>query len=138
MRLILKQFPRGRFSQWEAGKELAVLFSWQKWYTQVSVRAEPGVCSSSPNQARFCQWSLRFIQRNSIPGNTIEMEQGTVKWFNDAKGFGFISRQNGEDVFVHYSAINTSGFKSLQEGQAVQFNVVKGPKGWQAADVQPL
>jgi CspA family cold shock protein len=58
------------------------------------------------------------------------MEQGTVKWFNDAKGFGFISRQNGEDVFVHYSAINSNGFKSLQE--------VKGPKGWQAADVQPL
>ena len=72
------------------------------------------------------------------PGNTIKMEQGTVKWFNDAKGFGFISRQNGEDVFVHYSAINSNGFKSLQEGQAVQFNVVKGPKGWQAADVQPL
>jgi CspA family cold shock protein len=68
----------------------------------------------------------------------INMEQGTVKWFNDAKGFGFISRQNGEDVFVHYSAINTNGFKSLQEGQAVQFNVVKGPKGWQASDVQPL
>jgi cold shock protein len=92
----------------------------------------------SPNQARFCQWSLRFIQRNSISGNKNKMEQGTVKWFNDAKGFGFISRQNGEDVFVHYSAINSSGFKSLQEGQAVQFNVVKGPKGWQAADVQPL
>ena len=67
-----------------------------------------------------------------------QMEQGTVKWFNDAKGFGFISRQNGEDVFVHYSAITSSGFKSLQEGQAVQFNVVKGPKGWQAADVQPM
>jgi CspA family cold shock protein len=104
----------------------------------ISVRVEPGVSSSSPNQARFCQWSLRFIQRKSISGNTIKMEQGTVKWFNDAKGFGFISRQNGEDVFVHYSAINSQGFKSLQEGQAVQFNVVKGPKGWQAADVQPL
>jgi len=72
------------------------------------------------------------------PRKYATMEQGTVKWFNDAKGFGFISRQNGEDVFVHYSAINSSGFKSLQEGQAVQFNVVKGPKGWQAADVQPL
>jgi CspA family cold shock protein len=67
-----------------------------------------------------------------------QMEQGTVKWFNDAKGFGFISRQNGEDVFVHYSAISSDGFKSLQEGQAVQFNVVKGPKGWQASDVQPV
>ena len=56
----------------------------------------------------------------------------------DAKGFGFISRQNAEDVFAHYSAITSSGFKSLQEGQAVQFNVIKGPKGWQAADIQPL
>jgi CspA family cold shock protein len=67
-----------------------------------------------------------------------QMEQGTVKWFNDAKGFGFISRQNGEDVFVHFSAIQAGGFRSLQEGQAVQFNVVKGPKGWQAENVQPL
>jgi CspA family cold shock protein len=74
----------------------------------------------------------------SITRDLRDMEQGTVKWFNDAKGFGFISRQNGEDVFVHYSAINSNGFKSLQEGQAVQFNVVKGPKGWQASDVQPL
>jgi CspA family cold shock protein len=78
--------------------------------------------------------SGKFISTKEI----INMEQGTVKWFNDAKGFGFISRQNGEDVFVHYSAINSNGFKSLQEGQAVQFNVVKGPKGWQASDVQPL
>jgi cold shock protein len=66
------------------------------------------------------------------------MEQGTVKWFNDAKGFGFISRQNGEDVFVHFSAIQSNGFRSLQEGQAVQFNVVKGPKGLQAENVQAL
>ena len=66
------------------------------------------------------------------------MEQGTVKWFNDAKGYGFISRQNGEDVFVHYSAIQTNGFRSLQEGQAVSFNVVKGPKGCQAENVQVL
>ena len=59
-------------------------------------------------------------------------EQGTVKWFNDAKGYSFISRQNGEDVFVHFSAIQAGGFRSLQEGQAVQFDVTKGPKGWQA------
>ncbi len=66
------------------------------------------------------------------------MEQGTVKWFNDAKGFGFLSRPNGEDVFVHFSAIESNGFRSLQEGQAVQFNVTKGQKGWQAENVQVL
>ncbi len=66
------------------------------------------------------------------------MEQGTVKWFNDAKGYGFISRQNGEDVFVHPSAIQSNGFRSLQEGQAVEFTVTKGPKGFQAENVQVL
>ena len=60
------------------------------------------------------------------------MEQGTVKWFNDAKGFGFISRQNGEDVFVHFSAIEASGYRSLEEGAKVTFVVKKGPKGLQA------
>jgi cold shock protein len=69
-------------------------------------------------------------------GNTVE--QGTVKWFNDAKGYGFISRQNGQDVFVHFSAIQSNGFRSLQEGQAVQFDVVNGPKGFQAENVQIL
>ena len=64
------------------------------------------------------------------------MEQGTVKWFNDAQGFGFLSRPNGEDVFVHFSAIESNGFRSLQEGQAVVFNVVRGPKGFQAEKVQ--
>ena len=64
------------------------------------------------------------------------MEQGIVKWFNDAKGFGFLSRPNGEDVFVHFSAIQSHGFKSLQEGQSVTFQVVKGPKGLQAENVQ--
>ena len=61
---------------------------------------------------------------------------GTVKWFNDAKGFGFISRENGEDVFVHFRSIQGTGFKSLQEGQKVTFQVVKGPKGLQADQVQ--
>jgi CspA family cold shock protein len=67
-----------------------------------------------------------------------QMEQGTVKWFNDAKGFGFISRQNGEDVFVHFTAIQSNGFRSLQEGQAVSFDVKRGAKGWQAENVQVL
>jgi CspA family cold shock protein len=65
-------------------------------------------------------------------------EQGTVKWFNDAKGFGFISRENGEDVFVHFRAIQSQGFKSLKEGQQVSFTVVQGQKGLQADAVQPL
>ena len=65
-------------------------------------------------------------------------EQGTVKWFNDAKGYGFISRQSGEDVFVHFSANRGRRLGSLQEGQSVEFEVTKGPKGWQAENVRPL
>lgn len=60
---------------------------------------------------------------------------GTVKWFNDAKGFGFITTSTGEDVFVHFSAIQSRGFRSLAEGAAVEFDVVEGPKGLQAANV---
>lgn len=67
-----------------------------------------------------------------------DRQTGTVKWFNDAKGFGFISRENGEDVFVHFRAIQGSGFKSLQEGQKVSFKVVQGQKGLQADEVTPL
>ena len=60
---------------------------------------------------------------------------GTVKWFNDAKGYGFIERPDGDDVFVHYSAIQDHGFKSLTEGQSIEFDIVEGPKGKQAANV---
>jgi len=66
------------------------------------------------------------------------MEQGTVKWFNASKGFGFISRQNGEDVFVHFSAIQSDGYRSPAEGQAVEFTVTRGKKGWQAENVRAL
>jgi CspA family cold shock protein len=64
--------------------------------------------------------------------------QGKVKWFNDGKGFGFIEAENGSDVFVHFSAIQDSGFKSLQEGQTVTFDVQDGPKGKSAANVKPV
>lgn len=63
------------------------------------------------------------------------MEQGTVKWFNDEKGYGFISREAGDDVFVHFSAIQGDGFKTLEEGQSVTFDVENGDRGLQAANV---
>ena len=64
-----------------------------------------------------------------------EREQGTVKWFNNSKGYGFITRESGEDVFVHYSSIQTDGYKSLQEGQKVEFVIGQGDKGEQAKEV---
>jgi CspA family cold shock protein len=63
------------------------------------------------------------------------MERGTVKWFNAAKGYGFIQRPSGEDVFVHFKAINAEGYKTLNEGDQVEFEVEQGPKGLQAANV---
>ncbi len=66
------------------------------------------------------------------------MAQGTVKWFNDAKGFGFITQESGPDLFVHFSSIGGSGFKSLQEGDPVEFEVADGPKGPQALNVRRL
>jgi len=66
------------------------------------------------------------------------LAQGHVKWFNDAKGYGFIAREDGPDVFVHYSAFAGDGFRSLSEGQAVQFEITEGPKGLQATNVTKL
>ena len=64
------------------------------------------------------------------------MAQGLVKWFNDAKGYGFITQEDGQDVFVHYSAVQGSGFRSRAEGDRVEFEVTRGPKGLQAANVK--
>ena len=66
------------------------------------------------------------------------MAQGTVKWFSNEKGYGFISRPDGDDVFVHYTAIAGDGYRSLNEGQEVEFDIVDGPKGQQAANVRPV
>ncbi|MEJ2564169.1 MAG: cold-shock protein [Anaerolineales bacterium] len=67
-----------------------------------------------------------------------ERVQGTVKWFNGSKGYGFIEREEGDDVFVHYSAIQADGFRTLEEGQQVEFSIEQGPKGLQAAEVTTL
>ncbi len=66
------------------------------------------------------------------------MEKGTVKWFNGSKGYGFITREQGDDIFVHYKAIEGEGYKSLEEGEQVQFDVEQGPKGLQAANVSKI
>jgi cold shock protein len=68
----------------------------------------------------------------------VVVAQGTVKWFSNEKGYGFIQQEGGEDVFVHFSAITVDGYKSLEEGQAVEFEVTQGPKGKQASNVRPL
>ena len=67
-----------------------------------------------------------------------ERETGTVKWFNSDKGYGFIAREHGDDVFVHHSEIRTSGYRTLEEGQRVEFTVTQGQKGPQAQDVDPV
>ena len=80
----------------------------------------------------------------SVPGPSFvvcqggRLAQGTVKWFSNEKGYGFIEREEGEDVFVHFSAISMEGYKSLTEGQRVEFDVVQGTKGLQAANVQAI
>src|SRR5438034_2863824 len=80
----------------------------------------------------------RSDQARSVQRGKGSMAQGTVKWFNDAKGYGFIQVEGGEDVFVHYSAIQAQGFKSLSEGDKVEFEVTKGPKGLQASNVRKV
>ena len=86
-------------------------------------------CPPSPNGDR--------PDDHAVERKEVVVAEGTVKWFNNDKGYGFISETDGEDVFVHFSAIQGDGYKSLQEGQAVSFEVTQGPKGKQASNVVP-
>jgi CspA family cold shock protein len=97
--------------------------------------------SQSKQTVTWTERSRSVIQRQvrifgSGYNRSITVATGTVKWFNEAKGFGFISQTEGEDVFVHFSAISGDGFKTLAEGEALEFDVTKGPKGLQAANVR--
>ena len=78
---------------------------------------------------------VQFMHHRNIFWRYFSMNKGTVKWFNNQKGYGFISDEQGNDVFVHYSGLNMEGFKSLEEGAAVEFEVVEGAKGPQATNV---
>jgi cold shock protein len=78
---------------------------------------------------------VRLSDQDTFRGAYVDRLKGTVKWFNNAKGYGFIGREDGADVFVHYSAISSEGYKSLQEGDVVEFEIEQGAKGPQAANV---
>lgn len=100
------------------------------------VRIPPlGGLPSAPLRPRGRFANGRRLAFQTRRGEELAREQGVVKWFNAAKGYGFIQRQSGEDVFVHFSAIQAEGYKSLNEGQLVEFEVKQGPKGLQAENV---
>ena len=108
----------------------------------MSPRLVTHVLDSAPkpphNAYAFLRPHAGIIHRssgNAGTGGHVERLKGTVKWFNNAKGYGFIGRDDGPDVFVHYSAITSEGYKSLQEGDKVEFEIVQGQKGPQAANV---
>jgi cold shock protein len=95
-----------------------------------------------PEEVSACHYALRMMRliiRPGLPGMEQEIhvvrEKGVVKWFNAAKGYGFIQRSSGEDVFVHFSAVQMSGYRTLEEGSEVEFEVKTGPKGLQAENV---
>ncbi|MBZ5700298.1 MAG: cold shock domain-containing protein [Acidobacteriia bacterium] len=101
-------------------------------FRAVEFRGPPRSCASGSSRC-----AARLARRYSTPRGVpkLSREQGVVKWFNASKGYGFIQRQSGEDVFVHFSAIQMDGYKTLSEGQQVEFEVKQGPKGYQAESV---
>jgi CspA family cold shock protein len=106
------------------------VFCWVGW--------QPAIGATVRSTERRRGVSRGLCGRKSLQEQEIQVASGTVKWFNDAKGFGFISQPEGEDVFVHFSAIAGEGFKSLAEGEALEFDVTRGPKGLQAANVRKV
>lgn len=98
--------------------------------------------SGAPHNAYtfFASPGIAPLQGNAqeLGGTHVERLQGTVKWFNNAKGYGFLGRDDGPDVFIHYSSITSEGYKSLQEGDKVEFEIVQGQKGPQAANVTKI
>lgn len=102
------------------------------WFPQ-STRSIPESFLDTREQTRVAASFRRAIVRKRFV-----VQQGTVKWFNAAKGFGFITQDNGPDVFVHHSVIQAEGYRSLAEGQRVEFEVTQGPKGLQAQSVRPV
>jgi CspA family cold shock protein len=94
--------------------------------------------SSAPKVTAFLAWDPKEHVEQLNQEKVYVKEKGTVKWFNAAKGYGFIQRSSGDDVFVHFSAIQSSGYRSLDEGAQVEFEVKQGPKGLQAENVSLL
>jgi CspA family cold shock protein len=97
-----------------------------------AIRSEIWPAKQQPLSPR---WQGRLQSEAEAKGVAFVKEKGTVKWFNGAKGYGFIQRSTGEDVFVHFSAIQENGYRTLNEGETVEFELLKGPKGFLAANV---
>jgi cold shock protein len=109
-------------------------FFFKRHGDKVEARAQPRFMRTSSTSSPSMPASGKVFSE----GRELQMASGTVKWFSAEKGYGFISRSDGDDVFVHFSAIEGDGYRNLDEGQTVEFEVTQGPKGLQASSVRPV